>query len=123
MVAAWGVVAWLAHSRSGVEGVWVATLTAGICLAGAMAALILSSKVHGPNAAMLRLASGMAFRMGVPLAACLVMMQWPRLTDHGGLMMMAFFYLVALAVETPLSLKYIDRKPIATDTRARHELV
>ena len=76
-----------------------------------MAALVVSALVHGPQAAMLRLAGGMALRIGVPLVGGVFLSQFPRLAGGGVFGMVVVFYLVTLAVETPLSLRFIEQKP------------
>lgn len=109
VAAGWAPIAWYANRMYGSAGILSATVAAVVCLAGALAALVLSALVQGPQAAMLRLALGMAFRMGVPLMGGVLLSQSPRLASGGVFGMMVVFYLITLAVETPLSLRFIDR--------------
>lgn len=102
---------WYANRAHGTDGILCASVAAAVCLGGALAALVLSAMVQGPQAAMLRLALGMAFRMGVPLVAGVLLTQSPRLAASGVLGMIVVFYLITLAVEMPLSLRFVDRQP------------
>ena len=111
MIAVWAPVAWYGNYKFGADGILSATLAALLCWGGSLAALIIGALVQGPQAAMLRLASGMGLRMGAALGGGFLLTQIPRLENSGVLMMVAVFYLVTLAVETPLSLRFIERKP------------
>ena len=123
VIAAWAPVAWYGNHTHGADGILTATLAALVCLGGSTAALILSALTHGPQAAMLRLAGGMALRMGVPLVAGVLLSQFPRLSGSGVFGMVVVFYLVALAVETPLSLRFIQDQPAGALAAPRQERV
>ena len=82
-----------------------AAVAAGLCLAGALAALLvgwllrdLSNPVHG-------MLAGMLPRMGIPLGGAMVFhLQGGVLAEAGLLVYLVVFYPVALGVETFLSL-------------------
>jgi hypothetical protein len=126
VVCVWPWVAWYGYRHSsaaavggeagpgGATGVLAATLAAGVALLGTQGALISSGLVRGgPQGAMVRLVCGMALRMGVPLLGGLWLSRLSELAGTGVFGMVVVFYLAALAVETPLSLRFItpSRRP------------
>ena len=91
-----------------------AAAAGGVCLAGALAALLASHAVRrSPLYAML---IAMILRMGIPLALALVVhVRGGVLADNGFFYCLVIFYPVTLAVETALSLP--PREPAGTGPR------
>ncbi len=91
-----------------------AALAALICWAGAAIALTLAFRFRQPREAIIVLGLGMAFRMGLPLAAVMVLAKvWPALADAGFFVLILGFYLVTLATETLVSLTLSPHRPAA----------
>ncbi|MCE9544053.1 MAG: hypothetical protein K8T25_00790 [Planctomycetia bacterium] len=103
--------AYYGYSHSGRRGLLAAALAGSVVLLGSMGALIASALIRGPQAAMLRLGSGMALRMGLPLAVGMWLDSLAQLSGTNVFGMLLVFYLVALAVETPLSLRFVAPAP------------
>jgi hypothetical protein len=99
------LVAPIAIWLGGSIGLAAAGVAAGLCLAGAMGALLVGWLLRDlPNAAHGMLA-GMLPRMGIPLGGAMVFhMQGGVLAEAGLLVYLVVFYPVALGVETFLSL-------------------
>ena len=82
-----------------------AVVAAGACLAGAVAALIASHALAGASLALAALLTGMAARLGIPLALGLAIhLHGGPLAEAGLLYYLLLFYPVTLGVETLLSL-------------------
>jgi hypothetical protein len=99
-----------AYSRSGAIGVAAAAIAGGVCWLSASLALVsvyLGQKLGNPIGGIV---GSMFFRMGLPLGAGLAIQQWqPPLAGAGCFLMILGLYLVALVVETALSLKFVPR--------------
>jgi hypothetical protein len=93
---------------AGAGGVSAALVAGGVCWVGATAALVLSAMFRSPEQALVGLLMGMFFRMGLPLAAGFVLIQsGGPLVEAGVIPLLVGYYLVALVVETLLSLRFI----------------
>jgi len=85
-------------------------LAAAVCLTGAILALAASHLLQGPALGLAGILVSMLVRTGLPivLLASIHLMgglcNWPRLVYY-----FLFFYLLALVIETPLSLPSPDR--------------
>ena len=111
-----------AYGYQGGPGLLAAGVPAAVCLVGAIAALAVSYSVRGPNRAVLGLVLPMAIRTGLPLVLAVAM----RLVDGplvkaGGVYYLLSFYLVALAVEMPLSLGSVKPAGAEQDARSASE--
>jgi hypothetical protein len=96
----------LACWHGGVMGLLAAGSAAGVCLIGAIGALIASDRFRGPTRALHGLAWSMAARTGLPLLwAIAVRFQEGGLFKAGGVYYLLVFYFAALAIEIPLSLR------------------
>jgi len=85
--------------------VGAAAAAAGICLLGAVLALVVSHLLRGPKAVLYGMLMAMALRMGIPLVSALALhLQNGALAKAGVLYYFLVFYPVTLAVETVLSL-------------------
>jgi hypothetical protein len=94
--------AWLV---TGPAGLLAAPVAAGICLLGAVLALIVSHLLREPRVALYGMLFAMLFRMGIPLTfAVTVHLRGGALAEAGVLYYLLVFYPVTLAVETALSL-------------------
>jgi hypothetical protein len=98
--------AWQAHGRDGA----VASLSAAaVCWAGAGLAMSASRLFRQPERALALTAVGMALRMGLPLVAVLVVaLQGGPLAQAQFVIYILAYYLVALVVETWLTVKLVS---------------
>jgi hypothetical protein len=105
-----GGVAWFGLSRSGQPGLVAAAIALGTCwLSGSLA---LAATLYGQRlgSALHGVLIGMFFRMGLPLAVGLILQRTsPPLSEAGVFVMILGLYLVALVVETFLSLQFVPR--------------
>jgi hypothetical protein len=109
VAAAYPVIGFLASQRVGEDGWLAALVAAGVCWFGSTVALVLTALLRGPQAALYSLLFGMLFRMGLPLAAGILLSQSsPRLAAGGVFGCMVGFYLVTLVAETLLSLPLVQ---------------
>lgn len=105
VLAVWLLVAPAGYAISGTSGVIAAAVGAALCLVGAVPAVTVSAFFHGPNAAMYALAVGMLARTLVPMALGVVVhLSVPSLAAAGMIFYLLIFYVVALVVETALTL-------------------
>ena len=96
----------LAWWHSGGIGLLAAGTSATVCLIGRVGGLVASDHCRGPSRALHGLACSMAARTGLPLLLAIAMrFQDGALFKAGGVYYLLVFYLAALAVETPLSLR------------------
>jgi hypothetical protein len=99
-----------AYSRSGTIGIVAAAIAGGICWVSASLALVaafLGQRWNNPIAGIL---GGTLLRLGLPLAGGLAIQQTqPALAQAGCFTMILGLYLVALVVETALSLKFVPQ--------------
>lgn len=101
--------AWFGYSQHGLTGLAAAAIAGGICWLGALLALVCSAMFQGPQQAANSMMLGMMFRMGLPLGTGLLLtMQKGALAEAGVLMMILVYYLLAMAVETLLSLRFVN---------------
>jgi hypothetical protein len=102
------VIAWFAFSRNHWTGVAAAAIAGGVCWLSAslaLAAVYLGQQLNNPIAGIM---SSMFFRMGLPLAVGLAINQWHApLSQAGCFLMILGLYLVALVIETILSLQFV----------------
>ncbi len=86
-------------------GILAGAAAAGVCLVAGWMALGLSEPLRRPQLMLALVMVGMMIRMGIPLAAALtVFFLGGPLADAGFLYYLVVFYLIALAVETVLTL-------------------
>ncbi len=98
-------VAPVAGMLSGPVGLAAAAVAAGLCLGGALLALLTARRSADPSSAMLGVLIGMLMRMGVPLFSGLaIQVHGGRLAQAGLLVYLVVFYPVTLFVETALTL-------------------
>jgi hypothetical protein len=104
IAAAYAVMAPLAFRFQGAPGLWAASVATGVCLFGALAALLAADVFSGPDHALTGALAAMLVRMGVPLAFCLVV-YWHggALAEAGAIIYLLVMYMLALAVETWLA--------------------
>ena len=94
---AWWLGAWL--------GLAAAAVAAGVCLVGALIALIISNLFRDPIVALYGMLVSMVPRMGFPLGSALLLHQTGGpLAEAGAIYYLLGFYPVTLATETTLSL-------------------
>lgn len=110
------------YSQSGVNGIWAAAVAGLVCWVGATAALAIAGSFANPQQAVVGLLLGMFCRLGLPLGAGFVLStQGGVLIESGVLGILVAYYLVALIVETLLSLRFVPRtanKPTSTESKA-----
>ena len=105
VLAAYAVVAPVAGLLSGADGLAAAAVAAGLCLLGAILALLVCRSFRGPQRAWQGVLAGMLPRMGVPLAFALVLhLRGGPLAEAGLLVYLVVFYPVTLSLETALTL-------------------
>jgi hypothetical protein len=103
-------IAWFGYGRSGLTGVAAAAIAAVICWLSACLALGSVFVGQRLDAGIQGILAAMLFRMGLPLAAAMGLKQIsPPLAGAGILWMILGLYLVALVVETLLSLRFVPR--------------
>jgi hypothetical protein len=82
-------------------GIWVLALAAGVCLFGAIGALLLDEMFQASGQMLAGNLIGMMVRMAVPLGFCLfIYAQRGALARSGGILYVLVFYLIVLATET-----------------------
>ena len=103
-------IACFAYTRSGTVGIVAAAIAGGLCWVSgslALAAAFLGQRWNNPIAGIL---GGTLLRLGFPLAGGLAIQQTqPPIAQAGCFTMILGLYLVALAVETVLSLKFVPQ--------------
>jgi hypothetical protein len=110
VVGLYGVVSPAAGLWGGWAGLWAAAAAAGVCLAGALSALVASHVLSGPKYALAAMLAGTAARMGIPLAFALAcQLHGGALAEAGLLYYLLIFYPVTLGIETVLSLPVAER--------------
>jgi hypothetical protein len=110
----------VAGGLGGCVALAAAALAAALCLTGAIVALVASHLLQGPHHAMAGMLTGMAARMGIPLAFGLTIhLHGGSLAEAGLLNYLMVFYPVTLAVETFLVLPECRRSiPASLSSRA-----
>jgi hypothetical protein len=117
VLAAWGLAAPVAVHLGGLTGLAAATIAAGLCLAGAAAALAIAGSLQGPSGVLAALWLGMLLRMGVPFGAGLAIhLHGGPLAQAGLLWYLLVFYPITLIVGTVLSLPPKNRRPLYDKT-------
>jgi hypothetical protein len=112
LLAALGVTAPVAVHLGGIMALAAAAIAAMLCLAGAETALVLVDHLRTPSGALPALWLGMTVRMGLPLAAgLLIHLHNGPLAQAGLLWYVLWFYPIALTVGTILSLPPSKRQP------------
>ncbi|MEN6451121.1 MAG: hypothetical protein ABFC96_11575 [Thermoguttaceae bacterium] len=105
VLALLAVVAPVAWRLSGAVGVAAAAAAAGACLAGAASALALSGLFRQQRQAAALMVTGIAARMGLPLALALaIQFRGGPLAEAGLLYYLVVFYPAALTAEIAMSL-------------------
>lgn len=86
-------------------GIWAGSAAGGVCLLAAWIALIVGESLRRPQYALAGVLLAMLIRMGIPLAAALlVFLRGGPLADAGFLYYLVLFYPVTLTAETFLLL-------------------
>jgi hypothetical protein len=114
VIAEFAIAAPLSVRLGGVTALAAATMAAGLCLAGAAAALVISDRLRGPNGTLAALWLTMTLRMGVPfLAGTIIHCHGGPLARAGLLWYLLVFYPLTLVIGTILSLPQTNqqRKP------------
>jgi hypothetical protein len=105
VAVAYLAVAPVAWAISNAIGLLASAVAAGLCLAGATLALMVTYILRGPHLALQNLLLGMLLRMGVPLMLGLVLHTQVDLLAAGGMLYyLVGFYFVTLTIETVLTL-------------------
>jgi hypothetical protein len=106
------VAAWR-YSQVGTQGVFAALAAAAICLAGAMAALVVTGTMRGsPHAAVSGMLLGMLFRMGLPLGAIMAFQKMGGPLVEGGIVgCLLLVYPVTLLAEVALAVSLLQPPP------------
>jgi hypothetical protein len=98
-----------AWPMSGRDGVVASVSAVAVCWAGAGLAMTASALFRQPERALALTAVGMALRMGLPLVAVIVvMLQSGPLASAGFVIYVLAYYVVALVVETWLTVKLVS---------------
>jgi hypothetical protein len=98
--------AWFGHHASGWDGIWAASVAAGVCWFGALAALVVGA-IFGQGAnAVNGVLLGMVFRMGLPLGVGISLHHRDGVLAQAGVFgMILGYYFVAMIVETVLAVR------------------
>ena len=100
----------IAFHLGGLTALMAASLAAGLCLAGAGVALIVSHRLQGPHQALATLFLAMTARMIVPFSCGVIIhLRSGPLAEAGLLYYLLIFYPITLAVGTALSLPKSQR--------------
>jgi hypothetical protein len=95
------VFAVVGYARSGWAGILAALLASGVCCGGAIASLAATWLFRVGSQAVSGILLGMIVRMGLPLAACVVLIaQGGWLVEAGAPAMILVYYLLMLVAET-----------------------
>jgi hypothetical protein len=115
VLVALGLAVPIAFSVGGLTATATATLAAGLCLAGAAAALIVGDYLRGPGGVLVALWLGMILRLGVPFAVGVTIhLHGGPLARAGLLWYLLVFYPITLLVGTILSLPPRNRQRAPT---------
>ncbi len=92
----------------GSDGVFVVILAFGICLIANLPSLFLANHFRSPQSAIFQWALSWGFRMGLPLAVCVVVTyQQNWLFDAGLVYYLMAFYFVMMIMETVSQIIYL----------------
>jgi hypothetical protein len=110
MLAAYGSASVVVVTKGGAMGLAAMSLAAGVCLASAGAALLLSHSLRDPASGVAGVLLPMMVRTGLPLLlAIIIRIRGQGLVEAGLVYYLVGFYLLALAVEIPMSLPSLQR--------------
>ena len=103
----------------GSEGVFVVLIAFGICLLANLPSLFLTNHFRSPQSAIFQMALSWGFRMGLPLAVCVVVTyQQNWLFDAGLVYYLMAFYFVMMIQETVSQVIYLKaEQPAATEVK------
>ena len=98
--------------------VLAAGVAALVCWAGAIGGMLTSQWFRGPQHLLAGVLSGMAFRMALPLAVCMVaFVRGGTLVESGFVFYVLAFYLMTLAVDTWMATgRTVDAGPTSKDS-------
>ena len=120
MLAAYGVVVCPAMSKAGASGVAAVSLAAGVWLMSAAVALLFTHLLYGPASGVVGIMLAMLVRMGLPVSlALIVRIRGQGLVEAGLVYYLVGFYLLALLVETPMSLPQTTQSRHAAEASGR----
>jgi len=110
LLLAFPLFAWYGFSQHGNTGLLVAAIAGGVCWLGATLALICSAMFRGQQQALNGMLLGMLFRMGLPLGTGVILSQQVGFLAEAGIFgTILVYYLLALVVETLLSLRHVEQ--------------
>jgi len=93
----------------GPSGMWAAVLAAVVVWLASAAGTAIGELASGPGEALIKMLVGMAIRMALPLATCVVVeLSRGPLSAAGFVYFVLGFYLVALPIETVLAVRGIQ---------------
>ena len=102
----------IALVSSGVAGIAAAAVAMAICLGSGLLVFWLARYLSSPEAVMYQVLLGMMSRMGISLAACMVIyVRGGPLADAGLVYFLLVFYFVTLAAETALLVNGSAKEP------------
>jgi hypothetical protein len=102
----------IAMVSSGVAGMAAAAVAMAICLGSGLLVFWLARYLNSPEAVMYQVLLGMMSRMGISLAACMVIyVRGGWLADAGLVYFLLVFYFVTLAAETALLVNGSGKEP------------
>jgi hypothetical protein len=102
----------IAMVSAGVAGVAAAATAMAICLGSGLLVFWLARYLSSPEAVMYQVLLGMMTRMGISLAACMVIyVRGGWLADAGLVYFLLVFYFVTLAAETALLVSGSAKEP------------
>ena len=109
LLAVFPAFAYFGYSRSGSWGLAAAGVAGGACWLSGLMSLVLIGMCRGADAAFNGALLGILVRMGLPLLAAIAFAQQRgELAQAGVLGMILGYYLVALVVDTLLSVRLIN---------------
>jgi hypothetical protein len=100
---------WLGREHYGPAGIWSMAAAAAVCTTSSILALLLTVSGRGPQGAVTGTLMGSLVRFGLPVAMGMLLGRSGTLADGGLMPGLLGFYLLTLAVETPLAISLIHR--------------
>ena len=94
----------IAVLTAGTHGLAACGVSALVCLAAGLSALLVSTSLQGTSIAHYGIFLGMAFRMLLPLASVVILFFQRSLLDAGMIYYLVVFYLIMLATDVVLEL-------------------
>ena len=108
----------LAYYLCGPDGAGASGLALLICGAAGISGLVVSQQFRRPELVLYQVFLHVLFRMGLPLAACvMVYLRGGGLVEAGFAYYVLGFYLVTLAVETMVAVISLRDHPASTSTK------